>query len=290
MKLPFRFAPYSIDGYFLPNAKTNSSKVSGLVVEVNGGYGCMQAWPELGDYPLEFHLESLRDGRPTEMGRACLNCCQIDGDARRAGINLFSGLVVPRSHFLIAGVNGGVDFDSQLALAKANGIAKIKGSPDLAGTLGIVERVSEHCSVRLDFNSSLDAKSFESFISALSIKAKSQIEFIEDPTPYNGAEWSRLSENAGVMLALDWGPSQATKGFGVRIWKPSRQLCPPGGETHCITHNMDHLLGRRYAAYQAAGFKGSMLDCGLDHSLPLDGETGLGLDGELSSMEWQECS
>ncbi len=103
MKTPLRLSRYCMDGGVLPNAQAKSSQVNGVIVEFNGGYGCMQAWSALGDCPLEFHLESLREGNPTSMGKACLNCCQIDGDARRAGVNLLKGLILPRSHYLFSG-------------------------------------------------------------------------------------------------------------------------------------------------------------------------------------------
>ena len=50
---------------------------------------------------------------------------------------------------------------------------------------------------------------------------------------------------------------------------------------------MDHLIGRRYAAYRAATFKGQLLECGLDAGEIPDNETGLGLGSELAAMHWE---
>jgi O-succinylbenzoate synthase len=290
MIYPIKFSRYKIDLVSPPNAQSNSGEITGAVLEVNGGYGCIQVWPELGDMSLDCHLIALRDGNPTPLGKACLNCCQIDGAARKARVNLFNGLVVPRSHYLITGENSGDVFERHLEMARPYGVVKIKGSPDLQSTLVAVERASKICRVRIDFNSSLDASSFELFSNALSKTAREQIEFIEDPIPYDQIQWQRISEEGRFMLALDWGGNEADGGFAVRIWKPARQLHPPPGKKYCITHNMDHVIGRRYASYQASIFKGNLLSCGLDDTLPLNGDTGLGLDSELSAMEWEILS
>ena len=58
----------------------------------NGGYACLQAWPELGDSPLEYELDALRDGAPLLLGERALKCMEIDGEARATGISLFEGL------------------------------------------------------------------------------------------------------------------------------------------------------------------------------------------------------
>ena len=290
MKFPIRFSRYNLDSQGSPNAQCSSGATSGVIVEHNGGYGCMQAWPELGDHPLEYHMNALRAGQPTLMGQACLNCCRIDGDARRSGINLFSGLVAPTSHSLLMDVNSHDEIDSLIAKSKTDALVKIKGTSNLTATLQAVEQVSRICRVRIDFNSCLDESSFESFVSSLSKQAHGRIEFVEDPVPYDEAQWRRISERTNVMLALDWGPNEAVEGFGVRIWKPARQLEVPPGRTHCITHNMDHAIGRAYAVYQASRFNGNLLECGLDDVLPIGGETGLGLDCALKDMTWEDLT
>ena len=287
MKYPIKICRYRNSMGLAPNALSSSGEISGAVIKVDGGYGCLQAWPELGDAPLESHLTALRDGQPTSLGVACLRSCQLDSAARKSGISLFSKLVIPDSHYLFSGLPSAGRLEEQLEFAKSRGIAKIKGTPDLESTLQAVEEISEVARVRVDFNCSLDRTGFENFARSLSRHALEQIDFIEDPVPYDPSTWQALASSSGLPLALDWGPFDAEGGFGVRIWKPARQLNPPPGNQYCITHNMDHAIGRRYAAYRAATFKGQLLQCGLEPVDVLDDETGLGLDRELAAMQWQ---
>ena len=58
----------------------------------------MQPWPELGDSPLEYELDALREGSPMRLGARALKCIELDGAARAEGVSLFAGLSIPRSH------------------------------------------------------------------------------------------------------------------------------------------------------------------------------------------------
>ena len=57
----------------------------------NGGYACLQPWPELGDSPLEYELDALREGAPLLLGERALKCMEMDGEARARGVSLFAG-------------------------------------------------------------------------------------------------------------------------------------------------------------------------------------------------------
>ena len=104
----------------------------------------------------------------------------------------------------------------------------------------------------------------------------------------NDAElWQELAEESGLRFALDRGPADALRGVSVRVWKPACVPHPPAGESFCITHNMDHELGRRYAAYRAATFDGPLVTCGLGQG-DFGGGTGLGMDEKLAALPWRE--
>ncbi len=258
------FHRYRLDHRRPPNSRTPAGAVEGAIVERDGGFGCIQPWPALGDPPLDAQLEALRAGEPTVLGEACLRCCAIDAEARRAGRSLLAGLELPPSHQLWDGVG-----------AIAAPVVKVK-SPDLAEAAA-----RRGVRVRVDFNARLDGEQFLRWASALSPGVRERIDFVEDPTPYGPEEWERLAEASGMRLALDFGPADAVRGFAVRVWKPARLADPPRGEVLCITHNMDHPLGRRYAAYRAATFRGRLVECGLGE-VELPEGAGLGeLAGEL---------
>ena len=256
-----------------PNVRTPGKAVRGALVMHAGGLGCLQPWPSLGDPELEDEIAALLGGSPTEMGRACLRCCEIDGHARRDGLSLFDGLQIPPSHVLL---DQGTD--EELAAARVAGVVKVKGAPDFSKFA--------HIAVRIDFNSVLDADSFRRWVASLTEEERGQIDFVEDPVPYDPELWETLSSESGLRFALDRGPGDATRGFAVRTWKPACVPEVPSGVEFCITHNMDHLIGRRYAAYQAARFDGVLVACGLGDIGRPDG-AGLGCDELLNELAWE---
>lgn len=245
-----------------------------MLIESDGGFGCLQPWLTLGDEPLEVHLEALRLGRSTSLTEATLRCCEIDADARKAGHSLLADAVVPPSHML---ARRGLE---DLPAAKANGLVKLKDIKHL-------EAFAEVARVRLDFNASLDAEAFLRFAENLSDDVRGQIDFVEDPCGYEAELWERLSRESGLDLALDRGPADATKGFAVRVWKPALQAEAPAGIRYCITHNMDHAIGQRYAALRAVQFDGELVACGLTID-PADDGPGLGCDSQLAELEWRQ--
>ena len=287
MKAPMRFAKYNLNLPDLCNGKTTATNRSGVIVEYEGGYGCIQSWPELGDDPLERHLEALQLGNPTGMGLACLNCCKIDGQARRHRTNLISKILIRPSHRLITNIKSIEALKSKLRSLNQEDLIKIKGTSNLDETLEAVEYIAQSFRVRIDFNTCLDLSRFRKFLGGLTDHARRQIQFIEDPFPYDADQWMEVSLEFGVRLALDWGSEDALAGFAVRIWKPARQLNPPAGSLYCITHNMDHVIGRAYAAYQASLFKGALLECGLGDISPCEEDVGFGYSKELQLLEWE---
>lgn len=241
------FTRYEIDFATAPNARTAAGKVGGAIVEHGGGLGCLQPWPSLGDAPLERHIEALRRGAPTEMGRACLLCCRVDAAARRAGRSMLEGLEVPPSHRLWEGG----------ALDEGTRVIKVK-RPEL------LERAPGQVRLRLDLNASMDEAQYLAWAADLAPELRARIDFVEDPVPYEPRRWERLTAAGGLPLALDRGPREATRGFAVRVWKPACVAEPPAGRRFCITHNMDHEIGRRWARYRAATFRGELVECGLE--------------------------
>ncbi|RYD26464.1 MAG: hypothetical protein EOP86_25910, partial [Verrucomicrobiaceae bacterium] len=172
-----------------PNAKSARRVLEGMLIRAHGGYGCLHPWPELGDEPLSHHWDALHGRRPpTRLVRRALECCRLDGEARREGRSLFENLRVPESHatFLPGLVekeegagerNGGAGAGTaELFLQwRREGftLVKLKGSRGWQPLLETMEAARQAgLGVRLDFNAVLTAAEFQEF-AAVSTALKS---------------------------------------------------------------------------------------------------------------------
>ena len=90
MKPIVKFHKYSLSFVNPPNAKTPSSKIKGALIMINGGYGCIQPWPTLGDKNLEYHLDSILSDTPSEIAQAAIKCCMIDSEARKKNLTFLN--------------------------------------------------------------------------------------------------------------------------------------------------------------------------------------------------------
>ncbi|MEY3481247.1 MAG: hypothetical protein RIQ71_2022, partial [Verrucomicrobiota bacterium] len=168
----------------------------------------------------------------------------------------------------------------------------------------------------------LGGESIDAFLAALSSTARKNIEFLEDPRPYETSAWSALSEREKISLALDWElPSTPPPWPGAQILviKPAWQDAFPlalaaaqAGMELVVTHSMDHPLGQSVALWTAMRLRqrhgdlvrdGGLQAVGLyapdefsaqihTHSpqtVPSPG-TGFGFDGQLSAIDWTVLS
>ena len=289
-----------------------------LIRTEEGGYGCIQPWPELGDHSLQEELDALRKGNPLPLGKRALECAQVDGEARAAGVSLFSGLHIPASHATLPSCVSPATI--RIMETKGFKAGKIKASSNPAAAL---ERLTMLASMvpswrwRLDFNGSLDGNEALQFWKSLPHHLKSRIDFIEDPCPFSGPGWERLV-NAGVPLALDMGtdtehqPSITADLPVTRIVKPAREATPGDlNDPPVFTTVMDHPVGQLWAVYQAADYYRDALPteiplCGLCTHLLFEPDpfidqmggmnpqvavpagTGLGFDGMLEALPWKK--
>lgn len=281
----------------------------------NGGYACLQCWPELGDSPLEYELDALREGSPLRLGARALQCIELDGEARRKGVSLFEGLTVPKSHATLT-VSA---TPSQVYNLHQRGfrVGKIKVIPKLSTT---VERLVNLASMvpdwkwRIDFNCTLTPEEALQFWDMLSDAMKQRIDFVEDPCYYSVEAWQSL-QDAGMPLGYDMPvpgevriPRCTTKPM-MRLVKPARHHSTSG--LPVFTSNMDHPLGQCWAAYNAAKFytgkpESEIPLCGLvthhvyrpnpfsermgmdiTPEFPVPGGTGLGFDDLLEALPWK---
>lgn len=281
-----------------------------------GGYACLQAWPELGDSPLEYELDALREGTPLMLGERALKCMELDGEARARGVNLFEGLHVPLSHAtLTVSVTPSQVYNLH---QKGFRMGKIKVIPKLAST---VERLTNLAAMvpewkwRVDFDCTLTMEETLKFWDMLPQALKERIDFVEDPCYYDVNEWQQL-QDAGIPLGYDTPMHnektipQRTKNPMMRIVKPARHHSNSG--LPVFTSNLDHPIGQCWAAYSAAVFYANTPPdqvplCGLvtqhvyksnpfSEGLGMDitpefrapTGTGLGFDDLLNSLEWKK--
>ena len=279
---------YSLTACGPLNARAAEVCRKGALIKTDeGGYGCIQPWPELGDATLQEELDALRKGRPLPLGLRAAEC------ARPATIRIME--------------------------AKGFKAGKIKASANLAAAL---ERLTMLASMvpswrwRLDFNGSLNENDALKFWKSLPHHLKTRIDFIEDPCPFSIQSWERLVD-AGMPLALDMGsdvehqPAISSDLPIIRIVKPAREATPEYlYEPPVFTTVMDHPVGQLWAVYQAAEYYRNSLPteiplCGLcthllfepdpfidqmggmNPQVAVPGGAGLGFGEILENIPWQ---
>ena len=253
------YTPYTLFPIGAMSARAAAQPREGVLLRGdNGGYACLQPWTELGDSPLEYELDALRDGNPLRLGQRALKCIEIDGEARSKGVNLFDGLRVPRSHATLTVSTT----PSQVYNLHQRGfrVGKLKVIPKLSST---VERLVNLASMvpewkwRVDFNCTLSPEDALKFWDMLPPAMRERIDFIEDPCYYDVEVWQNL-QDAGIPLGYDM-PVQNESIIPQRTSKPMMRIVKPARHHSTIglpvfTTYMDHPLGQCWAAYNAAVF------------------------------------
>lgn len=297
------------------NAISNRRYFDGALIQIDGGYGCIHPWPELGDPTLEKCLADLAGARRWPIVRRAIRCAEYDRVARNFENSLFEEMEVPASHATLAKTDA-----AEIALAVEAGFNTIKlkaGRDPVAEAKFLDEMASEFPAVkwRLDFNESLTPEQAAEFLLGLADKTRAAIDFVEDPCPYSESAWTELRKNTRVKLAVDLEAAPTTAAAQVMVIKPAVDEPFLLGEA-AIRHNqrvvltsyMDHPLGQAFAAWEAARlelqFPGLTGMCGLQtHHLfepdeftetlgPWSPEfkipegTGLGFNDLLDALPW----
>ncbi len=301
------YSPYRLQPLQQLNAKQAAGEVHGVLLRHEDGVGCLQPWPTLGEEPLDYHLGELARGRNTPLVNAALNCCRVDGIARRAGHNLLQAGTIPLSHATLTNFPD----DATCSRLRDDGFTHVKikvqgADQDLAMKL---ERLSgKGFMVRLDFNYTSTEAKFLAFAANLSAATKRCLDFIEDPFPCVADSWRAAEQTTGIRLALDRSAPGGTTDLShpsVSIWKPAVESVPRAARRVIVTSNMDHAIGQMYAAAMAAQL-GTSDYCGLlTHGLFAEDDffaqvksigpallapsgTGLGFDELIERLPWKQ--
>ncbi len=208
------------------------------VVDVDGHYGVADIcpWPKLGDLTLKEELESQGP-----LFKRALVLAMKDLQARKNKVKLNLNIPV-KNHFIVT-----LDQDLD-QLEKYHGhVIKIKASPVKAKNLS--EWLNENCknfsSIRLDFNSSLNADEYTDFVNKLLPEALKKIECVEDPFPFDQTLWQQSS----IKIASDFEKNSA---WPYRVLKPAREAV--GSEFLYLTSSMDHPIGVAHGLIEAQQF------------------------------------
>lgn len=301
------------------NAASHRRVFPGALLRVGAGYGCVHPWPEFGDAPIEKQLALLKEGRSSPILEMALRCAEIDGAAREAGVSLFDGLEIPRSHYSWSFAE---DTRPQMARVLEEGwpAIKAKGFANYGETLRFLESCAKagdgvNLRLRVDFNGCLDANAFGKFMEYMPLRVYRQLDFVEDPIPYDRPLWEQSRARWGVRLALDKGWQHASEGFDAVVIKPGRRDWRHVTELHpnkplVLTSAMDHVIGQMFAAYEAAVARRELGDfvglCGLStqhlfaqdsfferlesrggHLIPDRSGGGLGFGDLLERLPWR---
>lgn len=308
-------ARYRLKARGLLNAISRRREFEGVLIQIDGGYGCIHPWPELGDPPLAKCLIDLAGGRRWPIVRRAVRSAEYDRVARKFDRSLFEDMEVPASHATL--VKADV---AEVARAVAAGFTtiKLKAGRNVAAECQFLDAVAAQFPAvkwRLDFNESLESAEAAAFLLGLGAPARAAIDFVEDPCPYAASTWRALHQQTQLRLAVDREATTGSVAAQVLVIKPAIDepflLAEAAVKHHqqvILTGYMDHPLGQAFAAWEAARlelqFPGLVGMCGLQthHLFETDAFTemlgpwspvfqapagnGLGFDDLLEAMPW----
>jgi O-succinylbenzoate synthase len=256
------------------NSISKRSSFEGALIQIDGGYGCIHPWPELGDPTLEKCLADLAGARRWPIVRRAIRCAEYDRTARSFENSLFEEMEVPASHATLAKADA-----AEVARAVEAGFTtvKLKAGRDLSAEMKFLEAMATEfpaLSWRLDFNESLTPEEATEFLLALGGKARASIDFVEDPCPFSETSWAELRRKTRVKLAVDREATPLSAAAQVMVIKPAVDepfLLGEAAIAHSqrvvMTSYMDHPVGQTFAAWEAARlelqFPGLVGICGL---------------------------
>lgn len=320
MVLAIDCAPYIL------KTRLSSKKRVGALLRVRfddstTGYCDCHPWPSLGDPPLHSLLKRLaRDQYEHPILQHALRFAKKDGELRALKRSLFDELEVPDSHLLLEAAE-----PQELDQAAREGFKCVKvkaGKPFFSDVKALNHFFSVAkaygIKVRLDFNESLTFSEYCQFGELLSPWEK-QIDFIEDPFPFEEKNWAAAKKRLPFTLACDRRLPHAlsqklTASVDLYVIKPvlfGGQLPFSPRKRVVITSYLDHPIGQLAAAFAAALSKqqGAKVDfCGLmshryyenntfSQQLPQKGPKfvppvgyGCGFDAELTRLHWKKVS
>ena len=134
-----RIFRYRLKARGFMNSISNRRDFEGALIQIDGGYGCIHPWPELGDPTLEKCLADLAGARRWPIVRRAIRCAEYDKTARDFENSLFEEMDVPKSHATLAKTDA-----AEVALAVELGFTaiKLKSGRDLTAESKFLEMMA----------------------------------------------------------------------------------------------------------------------------------------------------
>lgn len=235
-------APYRDEG-FLIKLQTK---------DFSAGYADCRPWPLFGDGNIQSQINTLKQRRLNPLLKRSLFFAHIDGVAREEKKSLWNKNIRLRSHYTVLDIQQ-LKSEFLLENVRAQGFRtlKLKVGFNIEQEVPICLRLAEKnwFRIRLDFNGRSTSKNFLQRMGALFL---SQVEFIEDPEPYEEQRWRAIETSYSVKLAVDQSAArdQKVSKQRIKIIKPARENNLARMQD-VITNSLDHPVGQAFAALQA---------------------------------------
>ncbi len=216
------------------------------------GYADFLPWPSFGEKNLSQQLDDVTRGVESNRFLITKRNAWLDAIARLKKQNLFYGLKIPPSHFLIENL---LSFTEPEKILRENyRYVKVKlSSFHPEQQVKILKKIVSDLPKIIKWRLDLNFQKWSLWKEPLDFM-KTQIDFIEDPF-----RDSYKMEKNPCFFAEDWRPNDCSK---IRIVKPSRDslesvtkgLAFSRWKRVIFTHSFDHPLGQAASVFWASKF------------------------------------
>lgn len=219
------------------------------------GYADLHPWPELGDVPLQVHLQDLSKGKISSLVEQSIWLALRDAQWRADKKNYFDDGMAVRNNFTISNIHDVVPGFLDEIKTEGYTTVKLKVGRDLKQEIGFLSNLAATgLKIRLDFNAIGSWQIFEKFMSQVPATVLPFIEYVEDPFPYEEKSWGDAQKLAPIAVdnefhKVRWNRNEKPP-FDVMVVKPARvdvdkavEYCKKWNLKMTITSSMDHPVG-----------------------------------------------
>lgn len=266
------YSPYTLKPFSSLNAVSLPTAREGVLFKIEWdsdltGYADLHPWPELGDLSLEEQLAALRAGKITPQMEQTIWLARRDADARALKRNLFDlGTPVRNNYLLTHAEDVKPGFLDPIKVDGFDTI-KVKVGRDLQEEAeALIHIAAAGFKIRLDFNAMANWQIYERFMKNLDSGVRANIEYVEDPFPYDPTAWLEARELAKIGIdnqypKVRWDQFQQCP-FDVIVLKPAKMdvdavvtKCQEWNLKTTVTSYMDHPVGVAHALTVAMELK-----------------------------------